>query len=106
MATTTYDASGGRLDLVAGVAAADLRAEPGDRVVLAVHHPLLHRDDRVVGDVDALRAHLGAALGDVAHPEPGRVLGELAPVVHVERCMSSSAYRRKNRGPANAFLFS
>src|SRR4051794_41951166 len=83
MATTTYDASGGRLDLVAGVAAADLRAEPGDRVVLAVHHPLLHRDDRVVGDVDALRAHLGAALGDVAHPEPGRVLGELAAVVHV-----------------------
>src|SRR5262245_53471198 len=58
-------------DLVAAGAVlraqADLRTEPDHRVVLAVDHPFLHRDDRVVGDVDALRAHFGAALGDVAH---------------------------------------
>src|SRR5690242_7306850 len=35
-------------------------------VVEVVHHALLERDDRVVGDVDRLGADLGAALGDVA----------------------------------------
>src|ERR1700735_5039793 len=50
-------------------AAADLVAEPDQRVVLAADHALLQRDDRVVGDLDVLRAHLGAALGDVAQPE-------------------------------------
>src|SRR6187401_3412768 len=67
------------------VAQPDLVAEPHQRVVLAVDHALLHRDDRVVGDLDALGAHLGAALGDVAHPAPGRPLGELATVVSVQR---------------------
>src|SRR3954447_823390 len=74
-----------RLDLVARVAPADLGAQPGDRVVLAVHDAFLHRDDRVVGDVDALGADLRAALGDVAHAETRGVLGELAAVVGVER---------------------
>src|ERR1022692_3850259 len=49
-----------------GGPAADLGAEPDQRVVLAAGHPFLHRDERVVGDLDVLRAHLGAALGDVA----------------------------------------
>src|SRR5215212_977421 len=34
-------------------ATADLGAEPGERVELAVHHPFLERDDAVVGEVDA-----------------------------------------------------
>src|SRR5690242_9894540 len=67
------------------VADPDLAAEPDQGVELAVHHALLHRDDRVVGDVDVLGTHLGAALGDVAHPETRGALGELAPVVGVER---------------------
>src|SRR5687767_15700209 len=44
--------------LVVTVADPDLVAQPHQRVVLAVHDPLLHRDDPVVGDLDALRAHL------------------------------------------------
>src|SRR4051794_23369653 len=50
------------------VAEPDLVAQPHQRVVLAVHDSFLHRDDGVVGDLDVLGAHLGAALGDVAHP--------------------------------------
>src|SRR6185436_4550755 len=40
--------------------------QPTDRVVEPVDDPLLHRNDRVVGDGDLLRAHLRAALRDVA----------------------------------------
>ena len=36
-------------------AAGDLAAEPDQRVVLAAGHALLHRDQRVVGDLDVLR---------------------------------------------------
>src|SRR5690348_4485773 len=38
--------------------AADLVAQPDQRVVLAPHHPFLQRDQRVVGDLDVLRADL------------------------------------------------
>src|SRR5882724_7455730 len=37
-----------------------------DRIVEAIGHALFERDDRVVSDGDALGAHLGATLGDVA----------------------------------------
>src|SRR4051812_43964669 len=63
----------------------DLRAEPGQRVVLAVHHALLERDDAVVGEVDALGAHLAAALGDVAVAQAELLLGGVAPVDDVQR---------------------
>src|SRR5580698_11609762 len=76
---------------VAGAArpTSDLGAEPDQRVVLAPGHALLHRDERVVGDLDALRAYLGAALGDVAVAEPEVVLRDLPAVggigrVHLE----------------------
>ena len=64
---------------------ADGRAEEGERVEPPVHHPLLQRDDPVVGEVDALRAHLAAALGDVAVAQPEVVLRGVAPVGDVER---------------------
>src|ERR1700759_4744551 len=44
----------------------DLGPEPDQPVVLAAHHALLHRDQRVVGDLDVLWADFSAALGDVA----------------------------------------
>ena len=47
---------------------------PGERVVVRVGHPLLERDDRVVGDLDVLRADLGAALRDVAQADAAAVL--------------------------------
>src|SRR5690606_29511791 len=43
--------------------------EPGDRIEELVHHALLQRDDRIIGDGDVLRADLGAALGDVAEAD-------------------------------------
>src|SRR5450756_958256 len=58
----------------------DLRAEPDERVVLAARHALLHRDDRVIGDLDVLGADLGAALGDVAVPEAELVLRDVPAV--------------------------
>src|SRR5215472_7150654 len=58
----------------------DLVAEPHQRVVLAANDPLLERYQRVVGDVDVLRANLGAALGDVAHAEAEVLLSDLAAV--------------------------
>src|SRR6185437_7859123 len=74
---------------VARYPASDLVAEPHHRVVLAADHSLLEWYQRVVGDVDVLRADLGAALGDVAHAEAEIVLRDLAPVsgvswVHLE----------------------
>ena len=55
--------------------------EPHHRVVLAVHRALLQRDQRVVGDLDVLGAHLGAALGDVAEAQPVFVLRLLGTTV-------------------------
>ncbi|CAM5408547.1 hypothetical protein STENM223S_09196 [Streptomyces tendae] len=56
-------------------AAPDLRPQPHQRVVLAVHGPFLQRDQRVVRDPDPLGTDLGAALGDVAVAEAVVVLG-------------------------------
>src|SRR5690242_3481349 len=64
--------------------AAELPDDPDDRVE-AVGHPLLQRDDAVVGDVDVLGADLGAALGDVAESDAGLLADELAPVAGIER---------------------
>src|SRR5918998_6134962 len=67
-----------------------LVAQPHHRVVLAVRCAFLHRNQRVVGDLDVLGAHLGAALGDVAVAEALRSLRELLAVgariqrVHVQ----------------------
>src|SRR3954453_18903040 len=79
-----HRSTGGASPSLSG-AAADLRAEPGQRVELPVHHPLLQRDDAVVGEVDALGADLAAALRDVAVAQPEVLLGGVAPVDHVER---------------------
>src|SRR5207248_3585465 len=76
--------------LVQLVAPEDPPAQPHDRVVPPVHDAFLHRDDAVIGDLDVLRAHLGAALRDVAVPDalfPDRLLlavGTGVERVHVE----------------------
>src|ERR1700693_1802698 len=76
----------------------DLPPEPGHRVVAGVDHPLLHRDDAVVGDLDVLGAHLGAALRDVAHAEAA-IVGQLAPVVDVERVHLELGEADEEAGP-------
>src|SRR5215203_463007 len=58
---------------------------PHHRIVKLRHHPLLERDDGVVGDVDMLRAHLSTTLGDVAHAKSGLFLQERATIVRVQR---------------------
>src|SRR6478735_3627024 len=82
--------SGSALSGRSALAETDLRAQPHERVVVTADHALLHRDDRVVGDLDVLGADLGAALRDVAHPDALFVAGEVRTVftrverVHVE----------------------
>src|SRR5882762_9172162 len=61
----------------------ELPEQPDDGVE-AVDHPLLERDDAVVGDVDVLGTHLGAALGDVAQAHARLLLHELRAVASVE----------------------
>jgi len=48
----------------------DLAAQPDQRVVLAVHHALLERNERVVGDLECAPGRPRAALGDVAEAKP------------------------------------
>src|SRR5262245_39117734 len=62
-----------------------LPKEPQHRIVEAVHHALLERDDRVVRDRDALRADFRAALRDVAEPDPAALLEEPGAVPAVDR---------------------
>src|ERR1051326_1328216 len=50
-----------------------------------IHNPLLERDDRIVGDPDALGAYGGAALGDVAVADALRGAQLVPPVERVER---------------------
>src|SRR6476469_6624068 len=70
----------------AGLPPEQLAAQPHQRVVLAVDRALLQRDQRVVSDLDVLRAHLGAALGDVAVAQAVLFDGLLrAPGTRVER---------------------
>src|SRR3954470_21850911 len=59
--------------------------DAAERVVAAVDDALLERDDRVVGDVDALGADLGAALRDVAQPQAALVHHRVQPVERVQR---------------------
>src|SRR3970040_550357 len=67
-----------------------LPAQPQERIVEAIHHPLLQRDDPVVGDLDVLGADLGAAARDVAEagpeflPHGGDAVGRVERV-HLER---------------------
>src|SRR5689334_6265783 len=56
-----------------------------DRIVEAIDHPLLERNDRVVRDRDVLGADLGAALGDVAVAQAVLFLEVLKAVLGVER---------------------
>src|SRR5579875_2988515 len=66
-------------------AAADLAAQPRDWVVADVDRPLLQGDDRVVGDVDPLGAHLRAALRDVAQADAEGARDGVSAVQRVER---------------------
>src|SRR5918996_844481 len=59
--------------------------EPLNRIVMAVRDSLLERNDGVVGDLDVLGADLGAALRDVAIPDPAAVLEVTRAVGPVHR---------------------
>src|SRR5262249_45178225 len=84
--------------------AGDLAEEPQDRVVVPVDHALLERDDAVVGDVDVLRADLGAALGDVAEADPGHVADHLPTVEGVQRVHLQFGQPDEEAGAGEALL--
>src|SRR5689334_429001 len=84
--------------------AADLVAQPDQRVVLAPDHSFLQRDQRVVGDLDVLRADLGAALGDVAVAEAEIILRDLPPVRGVGRVHLEFGYPHQEPGPGEGVL--
>src|SRR5882724_7560479 len=71
-------------DARSGLLAPELPQEPQDGVE-RVGRPLLERDDPVVGDLDVLGTDLGAALGDVAEPDPRVLLDEGRAVAGVQR---------------------
>ena len=73
--------------------------QTSDRLVAPGHDPLLHRDDRVVGDLDVFRAHLGAAFGDVAQPDAVVLPPWSRRSKPSSGCMASSACRMKNAQP-------
>src|SRR3954447_23983347 len=83
---------------------ADLVAEPHQGVVGAVDHAFLHRDDRVVGDVDALGADLRAALGDVAVAQAGLLAGDSASVHRVERVHVELGVAQEEAGTGEVHL--
>src|ERR1700704_4936841 len=64
---------------------AELPQQPDDGIEELVGHPLLERDDPVVGDMDVLGTDLGAALGDVAEAAARRVLDVGRAVHRVQR---------------------
>src|SRR6476660_7253372 len=82
----------------------DLRAQPHERVVVTADHALLHRDDRVVGDLDVLGADLGAALGDVAHPETVGLLRLALAVLDVQRVHVELGEPDEEPGPGEGLL--
>src|SRR5260370_13384383 len=57
--------------------AADLADKHEQRIIVFIHHPLLERDDGVVGDMDIFGAYLSAALGDVAETDAQFLLQHL-----------------------------
>src|SRR5215208_2131518 len=59
--------------------------ELADRIEELVDHALLERNDRVVGDRDVLRTHLGAAFRDVAIPNPVRLLERRYTIFRIQR---------------------
>src|SRR6266571_4050751 len=61
-----------------------LTGQPNERIEIAVHHPFLERDDAIVGDLDVLRADLGAAARDVAETGPELCPDGGDPVLRVE----------------------
>src|SRR5215467_2339899 len=71
--------------LLPGPAPAQRADRRPQRVEVKVVHPLLERDDGVVGDVDVLGAHLLAAFGDVAEAGAGIALEQRPAVEHVAR---------------------
>src|SRR5438874_7103751 len=84
--------------------AGELTPRPRERVVVLGHHPLLERNDGVVGDLDLLRAHLRAALGDVAHANTGARFDQLQSVVAVQRMHFQRREANEKPRPSKALL--
>src|SRR5438128_461987 len=74
-----------RIDNEHSLFCAELPQKPTHRIVEVVNHSLLQRDDRVVRNVNILRANLGAAFGDIAESDAQIVLQQFSPRHAIER---------------------
>src|SRR5579864_2266614 len=83
-------------------AAEQLASDPAHRVPVLVGHAFLERDDGVVRDVDVLRAHLGAALRDVAVPEPTLLASLVGAIQHVLRMHLEAGDAHEEARPVEA----
>ena len=59
--------------------------QPRHRIVVPADDSFLQRDDRVIGDVDMLRADVRAVLRDVAVPDTVMVFQRRNPIRGIER---------------------
>src|SRR3989475_5560418 len=82
----------------------ELPEQPDDGIVV-VGHPLLERDDPVVGDVDVLGTYFGAALRDVAQAHAGLLLHELGAIASIERVHVEAGELDEEARPREALLF-
>src|SRR5260370_10365298 len=85
--------------------AADLADKHEQRIIVFIHHPLLERDDGVVGDMDIFGAYLSAALGDVAETDAQFLLQHLCPRDAVQRMHVKRSRTDEEARSAKLLLF-
>src|SRR5712692_11883049 len=82
----------------------DLTRQQKHGIVELVHHTLLERNNGVVGNVNVFRAHLSAALSDVAQADAQLVAKELGAGYTVERVHLQGGHANEKARPTKLFL--
>src|SRR5688572_33470495 len=75
-------AEGGPFQRAGQLLARFFRIEPekfGDRIVVPIDDPFLQWNDRIIGNMNILRAYLGAAFRDIAESESCLLLDQCHP---------------------------
>src|SRR5579871_1067195 len=101
MRFSSYSMASLRLDFRS---AANLADNHKQRIVELIHHPLLQRNDGIVGDVYILRANLSATLRDVAESDAQLFLQQMRPGAPVKRMHLKRSRTNKKTRPAELLL--
>src|ERR1700722_11834511 len=83
----------------------DLPHKHQQRIIVLIHHPLLQRNNGVIGDVNILRTHLRAALRNVAESQPQLLLQYARPRNSVKRMHLQRSRTHKETRPSKLLLF-